>query len=68
MTDKVTVRFRVGQIYKNCGIATYFGKERISFRKRPVMAPGEMESVVLTKEQLTNCPDLEQITICIEEA
>ena len=68
MADKVTVRFRVGQIYKNCGIATYFGKERISFRKRPVMAPGEMESVVLTKEQLTNCPDLEQITICIEEA
>lgn len=57
MADKVTVRFRVGQIYKNCGIATYFGKERISFRKRPVMAPGEMESVVLTKEQLTNCPD-----------
>ena len=68
MADKVTVRFRVGQIYKNCGIATYFGKERICFRKRPVMAPGEMESVVLTKEQLTNCPDLEQITICIEEA
>ena len=68
MADKVTVRFRVGQIYKNCGIATYFGKERINFRKRPVMAPGEMESVVLTKEQLTNCPDLEQITICIEEA
>ena len=68
MADKVTVRFRVGQIYKNCGIATYFGKERISFRKRPVMAPGEMESIVLTKEQLTNCPDLEQITICIEEA
>lgn len=68
MADKVTVRFRVGQIYKNCGIATYFGKERISFRKRPVMAPGEMESVVLTKEQLTNCSDLEQITICIEEA
>lgn len=68
MADKVTVRFRVGQIYKNCGIATYFGKERISFRERPVMAPGEMESVVLTKEQLTNCPDLEQITICIEEA
>lgn len=68
MADKVTVRFRVGQIYKNCGIATYFDKERISFRKRPVMAPGEMESVVLTKEQLTNCPDLEQITICIEEA
>ena len=25
MADKVTVRFRVGQIYKNCGIATYFG-------------------------------------------
>lgn len=68
MADKVTVRFRVGQIYKNCGIATYFGKERISLRKRPVMAPGEMESVVLTKEQLTNCPDLKQITICIEEA
>ena len=68
MADKVTVRFRVGQIYKNCGIATYFGKERISFRKRPVMAPGEMEQVILDKKKLNEHPDLSKITIKIEEA
>lgn len=68
MTDSITVRFRVGQVYKNCAIATYFGAERISKRKRPVMAPGEMESIVLTKDLLEKYPNLQQITIKIEEA
>ena len=67
MADKVTVRFRVGQIYKNCGIATYFGKERISFQKRPVMAPGEMEQVILKKKDLEAYEGLETITVKIEE-
>lgn len=68
MEDKLTVRFRVGQVFRGCAIATYFGDEQISKRKRPVMAPGEMESITLDKELLARYPDLTHITIKIEEA
>ncbi len=68
MDDTLTVRFRVGQVFKNCAIATYFGDQLISKRKRPVMAPGEMEQVILKKSQLAEYPDITNITIKIEEA
>lgn len=68
MDDTLTVRFRVGDVYKNCVIATYFDDELISKRKRPVMAPGEMEQVILEKKKLSEYPDLNKITIRIEEA
>lgn len=67
MDDTLTVRFRVGAVYKNCSIATYFDDELISKRKRPVMAPGEMEQVILDKKKLGDYPDLSKITIRIEE-
>ncbi len=66
--DTLTVRFRVGAVYKNCAIATYFDDQLISKRKRPVMAPGEMEQVILDKKKLGEFPDLSKITIKIEEA
>ena len=68
MDDNLTVRFRVGDVYKNCAIATYFNDTLISKRKRPVMAPGEMEQVILSKSKLNEFPDLEKITIRIEQA
>lgn len=68
MEDNLTVRFRVGDVYKNCAIATYYDDELISKRKRPVMAPGEMEQVILLKKKLADYPDLSKITIRIEEA
>lgn len=68
MDDTLTVRFRVGDVYKNCAIATYFDDTLISKRKRPVMAPGEMEQVILDKKKLGEFPDLSKITIKIEPA
>lgn len=65
--DKLTVRFRVGGVYKNCYISTYFDEERIAHRKRPIVTPGEMEEVTLTREQLLRYPDLRTITVKIEE-
>ena len=67
MEDNLTVRFRVGDVYKNCAIATYFDDEQISKRRRPVMAPGEMEQVIVSKKKLAEYPDLTKITIRIEE-
>lgn len=68
MDDTLTVRFRVGDVYKNCAIAIYFDEELINKRKRPVMAPGEMEQVILDKKKLSEYPNLNKITIRIEKA
>ena len=68
MDENLTVRFRVGGVYKNCYISGYFDDERVIHKKRPVMAPGEMEQIKLTKEQLMKYPDLKTITVKIEEA
>lgn len=67
MEEKLPVRFRVGQVYNQCYISVYLDEERILHRKRPVMAPGEMETVWLEKKKLAAHPGLSQIVIRIEE-
>ncbi len=67
MEDEITVRFRVGAVYKNSYISAYLNDERIIHRKRMIMAPGEMESIQLTKKQLEEFGGLENITVKIEE-
>lgn len=66
MDEKHVVRFRVGDVYKNCYVSVYLNDERIIHRKRPVVAPGEMEQVELKKEQLEVYPDLKEIMVKIE--
>lgn len=68
MDEELTVRFRVGSVFKNCYVGVYFDHERVIHRKRQIMAPGEMEEIKLTREQLLQYPDLETITVKIEEA
>ena len=66
MDDEVVVRFRVGDVFKNSSVAVYFGDQQIQKRKKQVMAPGEMEQVIIKKSQLAEYPDVEDITIKIE--
>ena len=68
MADSLIVRFRVGGVYKNCYISTYFDDELVMKKKRPVVAPGEMEEIKLSKEKLGEYPDLKNIIVRIEEA
>ena len=67
MADELTVRFRVGAVYRNAFISVYFEDQRIIHRKRLVMAPGEMEEIILKKEQLEKYPDLKKIIFKIED-
>ena len=67
MNDQVVVRFRVADVYKDRFISVYYGDERVSKRKKKVLAPGEMEQVILKKDSFKNYPDLEKIVICTEE-
>lgn len=68
MDEKLTVRFRVGNVYRNCYISVYFDEKRVLYRKRQIVAPGEMEEIKLSKEELLKYPNLDTITIKIEEA
>lgn len=66
LQDKTTVRFRVGNVYKNCFVSVYFDEERILHRKRKVLAPGEMEQIILDKEKVERYKP-KTITVKIEE-
>lgn len=66
--EDIVVRFRVGDVYKDSYISVYYDKERILHRKKRIMAPGEMELVMLKKEELQKRTGLKKITITIEEA
>ena len=68
MQDELIVRFRVANVYRNCYISAYLDGERIQHKKRPVLAPGEMEDVKLSKVALSKNPNLSNIIIQVEEA
>ncbi len=66
MDDKLTVRFRVGAVYKDSYVSVYFDDERVMHNKKRIMAPGEMEQVILLKDKLAEKPELKKITVKIE--
>jgi len=66
--DLLTVRFRVGNVYKNCAICVYLGDKCITRRKKQICAPGEMEQVILKKSDILEMKDTDTIKILIEEA
>lgn len=66
MQPEQVVRFRVGDVYKNCFIRAYLNGRQIASKKRPVMAPGEMEQLKLKKEQLLECVEPGTSSYCLE--
>ena len=66
MEDTLTVRFRVGDVYKNCFIGVYVNDRQIARLKKNKLAPGEMEQVILKKSDLLSVLAPETITIQIE--
>ena len=66
MEDNLTVRFRVGAVYKDSYVSVFFDDERVQHRKKRIMAPGEMEQIIIQKKKLADYPDLRTITVKIE--
>ncbi len=55
----VKVYFRVCDTFKNVKVNVYGNGELILSKKRPKVAPGEMEYVILKKDSFNNCNTLE---------
>ena len=62
----VKLYFRVGQVYKNAKIVVKYNGEEIISRKRPRLAPGEMEDVLIKNEMLKNFAEGGKIEISVE--
>lgn len=68
MPDELTVRFRVDGVYENRFVSVYLDDERIYHRKRLIMAPGEMEQLILRQKDLLARPGVASISFKLEEA
>ena len=67
MGDLLTVRFRVGAVFQDSYVSVYFDDERVMHIKKKIMAPGEMEQVILKKSALEEHAGLKTITVKIEK-
>ena len=67
MDETVVIRFRVSDVFRNSFVSMYFDQERVLHRKKTVMAPGEMEEVVIKRTLLEKYPALKEITFKIEK-
>ena len=61
----ITVYFRVSDVFRNVRICVYDGDKVVTSRKRPKVAPGEMESIKISAGELSGC---KKLTFRLEEA
>ena len=52
MEESITVRFRVQSVYQDSFLSVYYDDKRILHRKKRIMAPGEMEEVIVKRTDL----------------
>lgn len=62
----VKLYFRVGQVYKNAKTVVKYNGEEIISKKRPRLAPGEMESVIIKNDMLKSFSADGTIEISVE--
>ena len=65
MEDTQVVRFRVGNVYRDASVEVSFDDRVVSSRKKKVLAPGEMEQIVLKKTDLVQAENVKEITVAI---
>ena len=67
MADALKVRFRVGAVYQDRYVSVYVGKRRVSHRRKPVMAPGEMQEVTLKRADLADARPGDVVRVLLED-
>ena len=67
MGEKVTVRFRVADVFRDKAVSLYYDDRRILTKKKRVFAPGEMEQLTIERSTLDPSAPPERIRIVLEE-
>lgn len=65
MDENVKVRFRVSDVYRDRSVSLYYDGRLISKRKKRIMAPGEMEELILKKSSFDR--PVSEIRIAVED-
>ncbi len=68
MDELQTIRFRVGGVYKGASVVIDFDDQIFRSQKKKILAPGEMEQVILKKSDLEHAADLKAVTIRVAQA
>lgn len=64
--EKIDIRFRVADVFKDKYVAVYFDGVCEQKRRKMILTPGEMETVTLKKDVFEKYPQAEKITVTIE--
>ena len=65
--ENVKLYFRVGKVYKGAKVTVECDGKVLSSKKKPKLAPGEMENVIITTDMLKDMNKDSEITVRIEE-
>lgn len=65
MEESQIIRFRVGNVYRNVAVEVSCNGQILKSQKKQVLAPGEMEQVILKKTELKSIENLEEITVSV---
>ena len=63
----ITIRFRVGEVFKDSYVSLYFGETRVLHIKKKILAPGEMEELKILKALFDKYPQCKEIIVKIEK-
>ena len=67
MGRSLKVRFRVSGVFEDRHVSVYVGERRVYHKLRPMLAPGEMQEVILVPMQLEGARPGEKIRVLLEE-
>ena len=65
MEEAQTVRFRVGDVYRDAAIEVSCDGRILRSVKKKVLAPGEMEQIILKKQELEAADNPKEIVISV---
>lgn len=66
--EDLTLRFRVGDVYKDRSIGIYADGKLVKTKKCMILTPGEMETIVLKHSEMIPFAGFESLTLKVEEA
>lgn len=67
LDKNLDIRFRVGDVYRDCYVSVYMDDERVMRKRARILTPGEMETVTIGREMFDTHSEATSLTITIEE-
>lgn len=67
MEETQIVRFRVDNVYRDAAVEIAYNGNVVSSRKKKVLAPGEMEQIILRRAELERTEDPAEITVSLRK-